>query len=40
MMINKDIKQITQDDLQALIDNEVTEHKTIEYKQALPEDFR
>jgi hypothetical protein len=35
-MINKDIEQITKDDLQALIDNEVTERKAIEYKQALP----
>ena len=35
-MLNKDIEQITKDDLQALIDNEVTERKTIEYKQALP----
>ncbi len=38
MMINKDIEQITKDDLQALIDNEVIEHKTIEYKRALPGD--
>ncbi len=36
-MINKNIEQITKDDLQALIDNEVSERKTIEYKQALPE---
>jgi len=36
MMINKDIEQITKEDLQALIDNEVTERKAIEYKQALP----
>lgn len=35
-MINKDIEQITKANLQALIDNEVTERKTIEYKQALP----
>ncbi len=35
-MINKNIEQITKDDLQALIDNEVTEHKTIEYKKVLP----
>ncbi len=37
-MINKDIEHITRDDLQALIDNEVIEHKTIEYKRALPGD--
>ncbi len=37
-MINKDIEQITKDDLQALVDSEVTERKTIEYKQALPRD--
>ena len=35
-MINRDIEQISKDDLQSLIDNEVTERKTIEYKQALP----
>lgn len=35
-MINKSIEQITKDDLQALIDNEVIEHKTIEYKRELP----
>ncbi len=35
-MINKNIDEITKDDLQALKDNEVIEHKTIEYKQALP----
>ncbi len=34
-MINKDIEQITKDDLQALIDNSVVERKTLEYKQAL-----
>jgi len=38
MMINKDIEQITKENLQALIDNEVIEHKTIEYKRALPGD--
>lgn len=38
MMINNDIEQITKDDLQALIDNEIIEHKTIEYKRALPGD--
>jgi hypothetical protein len=36
MVINKNIEQITEEDLQALIDNEVVEHKTIEYKQTLP----
>jgi len=36
MMVNKDIEEITKDDLQALIDNEVSERKAIEYKQALP----
>ena len=35
-MINKDIEQITKYDLQALLDNEVIERKTIEYKQTLP----
>ena len=35
-MINKNIEQITKDDLQTLLDNEVTESKTIEYKQVLP----
>ena len=35
-MVNKDIEEITKDDLQALIDNEVSERKAIEYKQALP----
>ena len=37
-MINKEISQITQDDLQALIDNAVREGKDIEYKQLLPSD--
>ena len=36
IVINRDIEQITKDDLQSLIDNEVFESKTIEYKQALP----
>ena len=36
MIISKDIEQIAKDDLQALIDNKVTERKTIEYKQSLP----
>ncbi len=35
-MIGKSIDQITEEDLQALKDNKVSEHKTIEYKQALP----
>ncbi|MFC1592991.1 helix-turn-helix domain-containing protein [Candidatus Omnitrophota bacterium] len=37
-MINNDIEAITENDLQALIDNEVLECKTMEYKQALPGD--
>jgi predicted HTH transcriptional regulator len=35
-MINKDIDQITEEDLQVLIDNAVSESKIIEYKQLLP----
>ncbi len=35
-MINKNIEQITEEALQALIDNKVSERKTIEYKQTLP----
>ncbi|MDO8716544.1 MAG: ATP-binding protein [Dehalococcoidales bacterium] len=35
-MINKDIDQITEEDIQALKDNSVSESKTIEYKQQLP----
>jgi len=35
-MISKDINQISEEDLQTLIDNKVSERKTIEYKQALP----
>ena len=35
-MILKSIDQITEQDLQSLIDNAVTEGKTIEYKQELP----
>jgi predicted HTH transcriptional regulator len=35
-MINRNVEQITKDDLQSLIDNKVTERKTMEYKQALP----
>lgn len=35
-MIGKNIEQITEEDLQALIDNSVLEGKTIEYKRSLP----
>ena len=35
-MIARNIDQITEEDLQALIDNSVLEGKTIEYKQSLP----
>ena len=35
-MIEKNIDQITEEDLQALVDNSVIERKTLEYKQALP----
>ena len=35
-MIVKNIEQITEEDLQALVDNSVVERKTLEYKQALP----
>ena len=35
-MINKEFEQISKDDLQALINNGELESKTIEYKQALP----
>jgi predicted HTH transcriptional regulator len=35
-MIQKDIDQITEKDLQALIDNSVLERRTIEYKRLLP----
>lgn len=35
-MIPKDIDEITEKDLQALIDNSVLERRTIEYKQLLP----
>lgn len=37
-MIPKDIDAIKEEDLQALIDNAVSERKTIEYKQSLPKD--
>lgn len=35
-MIQKNIDEITEQDLQALIDNSVVERKTLEYKQTLP----
>ncbi|MBA7704258.1 hypothetical protein ES703_113060 [subsurface metagenome] len=35
-MIAKNVDQITEEDLQALVDNSVVERKTLEYKQALP----
>lgn len=35
-MINKNIEEITRDDLQALINNAVLERKTLEYKKLLP----
>ena len=35
-MISKNIDQIIENDLKALIDNSVLEGKTIEYKQSLP----
>lgn len=35
-MITKNVNEITEDDLQELIDNSVSEKKTIEYKQSLP----
>jgi len=35
-MIAKDIDQITEEDLQALVGNAVVERKTLEYKQSLP----
>lgn len=34
-MITKNIDQITEEDLQALVENKVIERKTVEYKQAL-----
>ncbi len=34
-MIQKNIDEITKEDLQSLIDNSISEHKTIEYKQSL-----
>jgi hypothetical protein len=38
-MINKNIEEITKEDLQALIENGTLESKTLEYKQSLPEDL-
>ncbi len=35
-MIGKSIDEITEEDMQSLIDNSVSEGKTIEYKQSLP----
>ena len=35
-MIPKSLDQVTEEDLQALIDNKVIEHKSIEYKKTLP----
>lgn len=35
-MITKNVNEITEDDLQELIDNSVSEKKTLEYKQFLP----
>src|SRR5260370_35585410 len=36
MALNKSLDSIEESDLQALIDNQVPEGKTIEYKKALP----
>jgi hypothetical protein len=36
MVLNKPLESIQESDLQALVDNQVTERKTIEYKEALP----
>jgi len=36
-MITKNVNEITEDDLQELIDNSVSEKKTLEYKQSLPD---
>jgi len=37
-MIPKDIDDIKEEDLQTLVNNSVSERKTIEYKQSLPKD--
>jgi len=36
MVLNKPLESIQESDLQALVDNQVTERKTTEYKEALP----
>ncbi len=36
MALNKRLRDLEENDLQALVDNQVSEHKTIEYKSALP----
>jgi predicted HTH transcriptional regulator len=36
MVLNKPLESIEESDLQALVDNQVSERKTIEYKAALP----
>ena len=36
MALNKQLEAIEESDLQALVDNQVSERKTIEYKEALP----
>ena len=36
MLFNKPLAEIEESDLQVLIDDQVAERKTIEYKQALP----
>lgn len=40
MFFEKDINNIDEDDLQSLIDNQVAERKTIDYKLKLPDDSR
>jgi predicted HTH transcriptional regulator len=36
MVLNKPLEAIEENDLQALVDNQVAESKTIEYKESLP----
>src|SRR5713226_6530384 len=36
MALNKQLEALEESDLQALVDNQVSERKTIEYKAALP----
>ena len=36
MVLNKPLESIQESDLQALVENQVTERKTTEYKEALP----